>query len=81
MTAAGVIAAGLNNVRQIMKQDVGGGTGGSVPTETPPMRPATTGAFTLEGFKPQEPVKAFVVESEITDSQAQMADINRRSTI
>jgi hypothetical protein len=29
----------------------------------------------------QNAVKAFVVESEITDSQAQMADINRRSTI
>jgi len=43
------------------------------------MVPATQGAFTLTGL--QEPVKAFVVESEITESQAQMADINRRSTI
>ena len=81
ITAAGVIAAGLNNVRQIMKQDVGSGTGGAVNMDSPTeMVPQTTGAFELTGMKP-EPVKAFVVESEITDSQAQMADINRRSTI
>ena len=81
VTAAGVIAAGLNNVRQIMKQDVGSGTGGSVNMDSPTeMVPRNTGAFELTGMKP-EPVKAFVVESEITNSQAQMADINRRSTI
>ena len=79
VTAAAVITAGLNNVRQIMKQDVGGGSGGSVgaPTE---MKPPNTGAFSFNNTQ-QEPVKAFVVESEITNSQAQMADINRRSTI
>ena len=62
-----------------MKQDVGGGSGGSVgaPTE---MKPPNTGAFSFNNTQ-QEPVKAFVVESEITNSQAQMADINRRSTI
>lgn len=79
VTAAAVITAGLNNVRQIMKQDVGGGSGGSVgaPTE---MKPPNTGAFSFNNTQ-QEPVKAYVVESEITNSQAQMADINRRSTI
>tara|TARA_Y100001972_G_scaffold129033_1_gene193579 strand:- start:469 stop:2058 length:1590 start_codon:yes stop_codon:yes gene_type:complete len=82
VTGAAVIAGGLANVRKILQTDVGGGGGGgNVPTDTPQMIPASTGAFTLEGGIPQEPVKAFVVESEITDSQAQMADINRRSTI
>ena len=81
VTAGSVIAAGLNNVRQIMKQDVGSGSGGDVNMDSPrEMVPRNTGAFELTGMK-QEPVKAFVVESEITDSQAQMADINRRSTI
>ena len=45
-----------------------------------PMTPASTTSFTLSTMK-EKPMKAFVVESEITDSQAQMADINRRSTI
>jgi len=56
----------------------GGGAGGTDIVE--PMLPSSTGAFTLGGVE-QPAVKAFVVESEITDSQAQMADINRRSTI
>ena len=85
--AALAVSAGTANVRQILAQDVGGGAGGSAGigggggfNATEPMVPTSTGAFTLGGFEP-EPVKAFVVESEITDSQAQMADINRRSTI
>ena len=79
VTAAAVITAGLNNVRQIMKQDVGGGSGGSVGAQTE-MKPPNTGAFSFNNTQ-QEPVKAFVVESEITNSQAQVAYINRRSTI
>jgi hypothetical protein len=46
-------------------------------------RPAmmTSGAFTLgQGLEP-EPVKAFVVTDEMTDSQTQLADIRRRATI
>ena len=85
--AALAVSAGTANVRQILAQDVGGGAGGSAGVgggsgfnATEPMVPATTGAFTL-GNVEQPAVKAFVVESEITDSQAQMADINRRSTI
>lgn len=81
LTGAAVIANGLNNVRKILQTKVPGGDGGgSVPSDTPDMVPASTGAFELTTMKNQ-PVKAFVVESEITDSQAQMADINRRSTI
>jgi len=83
--AAGLaISAGLANVRQILAQDVGGGVGGSGGGggNTPPsLQPPSSGEFTLGGAQEQQSVKAFVVESEITDSQAQMADINRRSTI
>ena len=85
--AAIAVSAGLANVRQILAQDVGGGSGGSAGGGgggdfggTEPMLPSSTGAFSLGGVE-QPAVKAFVVESEITDSQAQMADINRRSTI
>ena len=75
-------AMGAASVRNILSENMGtvAGAGGESVTETPPMIPASTGAFELGNIQ-QEPVKAFVVESEITDSQAQMADINRRSTI
>ena len=60
---------------------VDGGAGGGGSTDiTESMTPASTTSFTLSNMT-EKPMKAFVVESEITDSQAQMADINRRSTI
>jgi len=78
--SAGVMGAA--SVRNILSENMGsvsaGGAGGGTSPE--PMLPASTGAFELGNIQ-QEPVKAFVVESEITDSQAQMEDINRRSTI
>ena len=52
------------------------GTGGGAPASM-----MTSGAFTLgQGLEP-EPVKAFVVTDEMTDSQTQLADIRRRATI
>jgi chromosome segregation ATPase len=68
-------AAQIANIRNETIGDVD-----STETNTQELIPASTGAFTL-GNMQQNAVKAFVVESEITDSQAQMADINRRSTI
>lgn len=75
-------AMGAASVRNILSENIGtvSAAGGESVTDTPQMIPASTGAFELGNIQ-QEPVKAFVVESEITDSQAQMADINRRSTI
>ena len=80
---AGIHAAmGIAQIANIRNEKIGsasgGGGGGTDIVE--PMLPASTGAFSLGGVE-QQAVKAFVVESEITDSQAQMADINRRSTI
>ena len=79
-------AMGAVAIRNILSENMGnvstgGGAGGGGTDITEPMLPSSTGAFTLGGAQEQPAVKAFVVESEITDSQAQMADINRRSTI
>ena len=71
-------AMGVAQIANIRNETVGGAEGEI--TDVPTMTPASTGAFTLGNIQ-QNAVKAFVVESEITDSQAQMADINRRSTI
>jgi len=71
-------AMGVAQIANIRNETIGGVEGET--TDVPTMTPASTGAFTL-GNMQQNAVKAFVVESEITDSQAQMADINRRSTI
>ena len=83
----GVIQAGIHGamgafaVKNILSEsmgDVGGGGGGTPET----MTPATTGAFSLGGGLPeQQAVKAFVITDEISDSQAQLSDIRRRSTI
>ena len=64
--------------------DGGGGGGGGGMSEVADTTPATqmlSGSFTLgQGVAP-EPVKAFVVTDEMTNSQNQLANIRRRSTI
>ena len=64
--------------------DGGGGGGGGGMQEVADTTPATqmlSGSFTLgQGVAP-EPVKAFVVTDEMTNSQNQLANIRRRSTI
>ena len=78
---AAVLGA-ANQAKSIL--GAGGGTsapsdmgGGSVPDT---MQPAS-GAFTLGGGIEQEPVRAFVVTDELSDSQDMLANIRRRSTI
>ena len=74
-------AMGIAQIANIRNEEIGSASGAGGSTDiVEPMLPSSTGAFTLGGVE-QPAVKAFVVESEITDSQAQMADINRRSTI
>tara|TARA_R100001510_G_C7656646_1_gene216896 strand:- start:5681 stop:7249 length:1569 start_codon:yes stop_codon:yes gene_type:complete len=83
ITGAAVIAQGLANVKTIMQQDVGSGSGGggaSTPTAAPRTE-LTGGAFTLEGGVEPEPARAFVVSDDITDSQNKLANIRRRATI
>jgi DNA repair exonuclease SbcCD ATPase subunit len=78
---AGVFAAA--NIAKIAS----GGGGGVTPPSTPP--PSTTtpapqmmsGAFELGGGIKPEPMKAFVVTDEMSNSQSQLANIRRRATI
>ena len=63
--------------------DGGGGVGGGMSevADTTPATQMLSGSFTLgQGVAP-EPVKAFVVTDEMTNSQNQLANIRRRSTI
>ena len=88
VTAAGVIAAGLANVRTILATDVpggggggGGGAAGGGAASAPPAPQMMSGAFDISGATAPEPVKAFVVTDEMTNSQNQLANIRRRATI
>ena len=56
----------------------GGGGGGGSATPAPQMM---SGAFELTGGAEPEPLKAFVVTDEMTNSQNQLANIRRRATI
>ena len=83
VTGATVIATGLANVRKILQTDVGSGSGGSVPSasaETPAPQ-MLSGAFDLGGVQAPEPVQAFVVTDDMTNSQDKLATIRRRATI
>ncbi len=85
ISAGAVIAAGFANIRKILQTDIPGGSGdsgGSIPAETQPPAPQMmSGAFELGGGIAPEPVKAFVVTDEMTNSQDQLANIRRRATI
>ena len=88
VTAAGVIAAGLANVRTILATDTGGsggggggGGGGVSAPAAPPAPQMMSGAFELSGGVEPEPTKAYVVTDEMTSSQNQLANIRRRATI
>ena len=85
LAAGAVIAAGFANIRKILQTDIPGGNGdggGSVPAETQPPAPQMmSGAFELGGGIAPEPVKAYVVTDEMTNSQDQLANIRRRATI
>ena len=81
ITGAAIIASGLANVRKIMESDVGSGGGGSAPTAQAPAPQMLSGAFDLGGVQAPEPVQAFVVTDDMTNSQDKLATIRRRATI
>ena len=82
VTAAAVIAAGLANVQKIYSTPVGdSGGGGETPAATTPAPQMMSGAFELGGGVKPEPMKAFVVTDEMSNSQSQLANIRRRATI
>ena len=81
-SAAAVIVTGLANVSSIMNTQVpggGGGGGGSAPAAPAPQM--MSGAFDISGGVAPEPVKAFVLTDEMSNSQNQLANIRRRATI
>ena len=85
VTGAAIIAAGLANVQKILSVDVGsGGSGGGVSAPVMTQTPAPqmmSGAFELTGGQAPEPLRAFVLTDEMTNSQNQLANIRRRATI
>ena len=81
VTGAAIIASGLNNVRTIMQQEIPGGGGGTASTPQTPAPQMMSGAFELSGGVAPDPVQAFVVTDEMTNSQNQLANIRRRATI
>ena len=84
VTGAAIIASGLANLQKIystpIKGSAGGGGGGRAASATPAPQ-MMSGAFELGGGIAPEPVKAFVVTDEMTNSQDQLANIRRRATI
>ncbi len=80
-------AAGVFSAMNIAKIASGGGGGGgsiSAPATAgaqPPAPQMMSGDFSIGGLEAPEPVKAFVVTDEMTNSQNQLADIRRRATI
>ena len=83
--AAAIILSGLANVKKIYATDVGGGGGGGAAAATasaaPPAPQMMSGSFDLTGGQEAEPVQAFVVSDDITESQNGLAIIRRRATI
>ena len=81
-TGAAIIASGLANLQKIYSTEIKGGGfshGGNMPqTPAPQMM---SGAFELTGGQEAEPLRAFVVTDEMTNSQNQLANIRRRATI
>jgi len=88
--AAGVaVAGGIANVRKIMSTKVPGGGGGVSAPSISGAAPAVTSAVPTLGTSPvtalgtmmqnQPPIRAYVVESEVTGTQKRVADIERRA--
>jgi len=80
-------AMGASAISKILSTDPsgkgggGGGGGGGVAAPATPAPQMMSGQFELGGGIAPEPVKAFVVTDEMTNSQNQLANIRRRATI
>jgi hypothetical protein len=86
-TAIGV-ASSIAATAKALSQLGGGGSAGSAPSlsgggaaSTTPAPQMMSGAFELGGGVKPEPMKAFVVTDEMSNSQSQLANIRRRATI
>lgn len=89
IAAAVALATGIKNVRAIARTPVPGGGGGASVPSVSAAAPAVAPAVPTLGNSPvtalgtmmqkQPPIKAYVVESEVTNSQKRVADIERRA--
>ena len=86
-TQVAAILGAINQARSILGSTPGGGGNISVPAggdgggSATPAPQMMSGAFELTGGIAPEPLKAFVVTDEMTNSQNQLANIRRRATI
>lgn len=78
--AAGFAAKTIKDIASSKPPSAGGGGGGSAAPSTPAPQ-MMSGAFELGGGVAPEPVKAFVVTDEMSNSQNQLANIRRTATI
>ena len=84
IAAAAAIVAGIQNVKAITSASSSGPSGGGAAPSTSTSAPAPqmmSGEFNLAGGVEPEPVQAFVVTDQMTNSQNQLANIRRTSTI
>tara|TARA_R110002020_G_scaffold414620_1_gene624107 strand:+ start:4207 stop:5808 length:1602 start_codon:yes stop_codon:yes gene_type:complete len=87
IAAAAAVAAGMKNIQAIKGAGGdGGGGGGNLSAATtgiqPPAPQMMSGAFELGStIEDPEPLRAFVLTDEMTQSQNQLANIRRRATI
>ena len=82
VTGAAIIAAGLANLQKIYATDIPGDSGGTSGTiSQTPAPQMMSGAYELSGGQAPEPLRAYVVTDEMTNSQNQLANIRRRATI
>lgn len=90
LAAALAVAGGIKNVRAIAKTQVPGGRGGGASApDVSAAAPQTASAVPTIGTSPvtalgqvmqnQPPLRAYVVESEVTGTQKRVADIERRA--
>lgn len=86
--AAVIVASGIKSIREILKTKVPGGGGASAPSISA-TAPATASAVPTLMSSPvtaiadvmqnQKPLRAYVVESEVSSTQRRVADIERRA--
>ena len=90
LAAALAVAGGIKNIRAIAKTQIPGGKGGGASApDVSASAPQTASAVPTVGNSPvtalgqvmnnQPPLRAYVVESEVTGTQKRVADIERRA--
>jgi hypothetical protein len=88
IAAAIAVAGGIKNVREIVKTKVPGGGAASAPSISaaapggvPQVPTIGNSPITALGaaMQPTQPLRAYVVESEVTGTQKKVADIERRA--